>query len=617
MRFRHRAPSTFSLWMVDVLCCSLGCVILLWLTKHREAQESEAWGSETQHRLDEASAKIGDLEKSLKRKQEEEILLNQLLAEARKKQKESSEKAEDLSKRLSTVAERRAVLEKLLEERVKELDTLNSLLTTLRKDNTKLADDLKTRTLTAEEKQKKIEELLKQVAALTEDKDALDKKLTNLAALKASLEKDLEAATGTGKTRQVKIDDLVAQLAKLNDSKEGVEKLLNKRLKEMEDLEKRLALLGAKNTRLEEELKTGQTQDRKRVLKIEDLSKLTDDLTKKLIDAEAAVRQLEKTAAMLPKVQEDLKGTEKKLTAEEAKAKLLSTDLSKALNDYQTLMLAKRELEKKLEGLSKETIEALAHKARLTEAEKKRDEFKEALNLKDKDFAAKLELLNKLQGDAARLQLAIDQRFAGIELTGKNVVFLVDTSGSMELIDENTPALHKWTGVCDTLVQLMKSMPKLEKYQVVTFAEDVFSPLGKEGEWIAYDAKTSPDRVFAAVKKIKPSGGTNLHKGFDTAFRLRKSGLDTIYLLSDGLPSDGDGLTAEQDRTIKDPNVRSVILSKHLRKKLKEDWNRPIDDQPRVRINSVGFFYESPDVGAFLWALSREHGGSFVGMSNP
>ena len=36
-----------------------------------------------------------------------------------------------------------------------------------------------------------------------------------------------------------------------------------------------------------------------------------------------------------------------------------------------------------------------------------------------------------------------------------------------------------------------------------------------------------------------------------------------------------------------------------------------------VRINAVGFFYESPDVGAFLWALARENEGSFVGMSKP
>jgi hypothetical protein len=37
----------------------------------------------------------------------------------------------------------------------------------------------------------------------------------------------------------------------------------------------------------------------------------------------------------------------------------------------------------------------------------------------------------------------------------------------------------------------------------------------------------------------------------------------------------------------------------------------------RVRLNCIGFFYESPDVGAFLWAMSRENDGSFVGMSKP
>ena len=36
-----------------------------------------------------------------------------------------------------------------------------------------------------------------------------------------------------------------------------------------------------------------------------------------------------------------------------------------------------------------------------------------------------------------------------------------------------------------------------------------------------------------------------------------------------------------------------------------------------VRINALGFFFESPDVGAFLWALAREHDGSFVGLSRP
>ncbi len=624
MRFRHRAPSTFSLWMVDVLCCSLGCVILLWLNKHREAEvsareaaasalaarDSTAWGTETEKMLKEAQTKIGRL-------QGEEIQLKQLLAEARLKQTDTQKKADELTASITTLAEKRAVLEKLLEDKVKDLETASTLLAAMRKDNSTLKDNLKDRTATTEDRARKIKELLEQVAALSENKDALDKKLANLTALKTSLEKDLESTKGQNQTRQVKIDDLVAQLAKLGDSKEGVEKLLARRLKEMQELEKKLALLGTKHTQLELELQGMQTQGTKKQTKIEELAKLTDDLTKKLIDAESTVRTLEKTVAMLPKLQDDLKGSRERLTDEEAKAKLLRTDLAKrieeiakAAKDYETLVLARGELEKKLAGVNKDLLESLAYKARLSETEKKRDELQDLLNLKDKDFAKKLELLDKLK-------VAVEHRFAGIALTGEKVVFLVDTSGSMELVDENTPALHKWTGVRDTLVQIMKSMPKLEKFQVVTFAEDVTIPLGKEGEWIDYDAKTSPQQVHDALTKIKPSGGTNLHKGFEASFRMRKAGLDTIYLLSDGLPSDGDGLTPEQDRTIKDPNVRSVILSKHLREKLKKDWNRPLAGKERVRINSVGFFYESPDVGAFLWALSREHDGSFVGMSKP
>src|SRR6516162_3655015 len=36
---RHRIPTIFNLSMVDVLCCALGCVILLWLLNLREAKQ--------------------------------------------------------------------------------------------------------------------------------------------------------------------------------------------------------------------------------------------------------------------------------------------------------------------------------------------------------------------------------------------------------------------------------------------------------------------------------------------------------------------------------------------------------------------------------------------------
>jgi hypothetical protein len=106
-----------------------------------------------------------------------------------------------------------------------------------------------------------------------------------------------------------------------------------------------------------------------------------------------------------------------------------------------------------------------------------------------------------------------------------------------------------------------------------------------------------------------------MYVAMEEAFKYRTKGLDTIYLFSDGLPTSGPGLTTAQERTLSDQD-RSATLSRYIRQMLKGNWNAPGKGN-RVRINSVGFFYESPEVGAFLWALSRENEGSFVGMSKP
>jgi hypothetical protein len=86
--------------------------------------------------------------------------------------------------------------------------------------------------------------------------------------------------------------------------------------------------------------------------------------------------------------------------------------------------------------------------------------------------------------------------------------------------------------------------------------------------------------------------------------------------LSDGLPNVGPGLTPAEAQGLREAE-KSELLSKVVRRALTGDWNRQRPDRPRVRINAVGFFYESPDVGAFLWALARENDGAFVGMSRP
>jgi uncharacterized coiled-coil DUF342 family protein len=222
----------------------------------------------------------------------------------------------------------------------------------------------------------------------------------------------------------------------------------------------------------------------------------------------------------------------------------------------------------------------------------------------------------QLRAEVARAREEADKRFAGIALTGKRVVFLVDMSGSMDEVAYKVPAPDKWPGVRRTLLQIMRSLPELEKYQVILFSSKVSYVLGAEGDWLDYDATKSPKRVEEELKKISPDGGTNMYDAFRACFSLRPKGLDTIYLLSDGLPNQGEGVPLEQARDLKETEL-SERLGKYIRTKLKNDWNPPVRNRERVRINAVGFFYESPDVGAFLWALTRENEGSFVGMSKP
>jgi hypothetical protein len=302
-------------------------------------------------------------------------------------------------------------------------------------------------------------------------------------------------------------------------------------------------------------------------------------------------------------------------------------DLTESGKQRESLLADKRALERDLEGRGKELLalrekEADATK-RVRELEKEVQTGRLALAASGRDLEKVRGEKNLLRAEADRIRAAADNRFAGITLTGRRVVFLVDMSGSMGYLDDKTEAPTKWLEVRNTVAKVMRSLPDLEQYQVIVFARDAKFLLPGKG-WLKYDPKASADGVVKSLAALKPTGGTDMYAALDAAFRLRVDELDTIYLLSDGLPNYGPGLTAEQERTLKRDSVeRGELLGRYIRNKLKTEWNREVRDKwgrvvrPRVRINAVGFFYESPDVGAFLWALARENDGSFVGMSKP
>jgi hypothetical protein len=245
------------------------------------------------------------------------------------------------------------------------------------------------------------------------------------------------------------------------------------------------------------------------------------------------------------------------------------------------------------------------------------------LETKDRSLASALGTISSLRSNSTRLQqrlaserAAAEYRFAGMQMTGRRVVFLVDMSGSMELVDEHTRAPEKWSGVQEAVRRIMRSLPELERFQLIVFSNQASFPLGHDGYWIDYDPARSTSAVGAALAAIRPKGGTDMHAGMETAFRLRDQGLDTIYLFSDGLPNMGAGLDPVTAPTMKETE-REIACSNYIRQVLRTVWNRKVDGRIPVRINTVGFFYESPDVGAFLWALARENDGSFAGMSKP
>jgi hypothetical protein len=297
-----------------------------------------------------------------------------------------------------------------------------------------------------------------------------------------------------------------------------------------------------------------------------------------------------------------------------------ATDLEAHLHDADARLKALQAQADRIPGLREEAQQyrdRLAESAgRVRALEAEADERARDLAGAGRQIAALQDERRSLADQANRARAAAENRFAGITLSGRRVVFLVDMSGSMELVDENTAAPEKWKAVRQTVARVMRSLPDLEKFQVLLFSARVLYPLGNSDRWLDFDPVTSTSRVAEALALVKPEGSTDMSAAFEAAFRFRPAGLDTIYLLSDGLPNVGEGLSPQQAATLKETE-RNEILSTYIRRALRVRWNAPGQGRPRVRINAIGFFYESPDVGAFLWALARENDGSFVGMSKP
>ena len=494
MYHRHKVPTIFNIYMLDVICCALGCVVLLWQVAHQEAEEQTA------------------------------------------KAKDSNA---DALKQSADAVRARDQYEKA------------------QRDFLSASSDVTVLQAAIADWQKK-HQLLEQLQGLTEKEREDARKLA--AARQDSLDKTRSALTLSAeqlKKLETELAKLLAEQKKTNADLTGEKKI------SAELLAKILAL---------------KSESAKKQTELAIIAKKSNEQGVALKLSEENARKLEE---LLDALRVEQKDTQAKLKLAELQLKIRDQDVSagaKTLLDAKTLIAAL-------------TTERDQWKAKL------------AVSAKEKD---------KLNQRVVALQAEADQRFAGIPLTGENVVFLIDISGSMTMKDEVTEDPDKWPFLCETLMKLMRSIPTLQRFQVILFSDKTSYLFGNRDVWLKYDGPETARQTRDALRKVKVDGGTNMQDAFDEAFRYRKLKLDTIYLFSDGLPNIGEGVPA----ALKNPTEaqRNFHMAKFVREKLKNDWNRPQPGLSDVRINAVGFFFESPDVGAFLWAMAREHRGAFVGL---
>jgi len=171
----------------------------------------------------------------------------------------------------------------------------------------------------------------------------------------------------------------------------------------------------------------------------------------------------------------------------------------------------------------------------------------------------------------------------GLEGPMKNVVFVVDMSGSMEQhVGKWRPRLEAW----------LTTLP-FQRFNVLVYADDVHW-------WHADDlceaTEASRSDAIDFVRGQKPHGSTNTLDAVRQA--LQRKTVDTVILLSDGAPTATDG----QDSSTVIPRILQTARELN-------------STDPRITINTIGIGnYFSQQFGTFLRTLAEQHRGTFIGL---
>ena len=207
------------------------------------------------------------------------------------------------------------------------------------------------------------------------------------------------------------------------------------------------------------------------------------------------------------------------------------------------------------------------------------------------------------------------QYLTGMRMDGDRVLILVDASASMlgrtyidvlrfRLMDEALkPRAPKWVQVVNSVDWISTRLTPEQQFQIYIYGVDYRSILeDSDGQWLSVADGKRLGEAIDALGEYAPKGGTSMHAAV-RAIRAMEPPPDNVYLLTDGLPTQGAS-----------PPSRVGWADQRARVRFFERAER--DVPRRIPINVLFYPLDGdPAAAGHYWKLAANTRGSFVSVS--
>ncbi|MBI5360144.1 MAG: VWA domain-containing protein [Planctomycetes bacterium] len=155
-------------------------------------------------------------------------------------------------------------------------------------------------------------------------------------------------------------------------------------------------------------------------------------------------------------------------------------------------------------------------------------------------FNKRFEPLKQRRNDNPLLPISETSAFCGIPVLSRNIIFVFDLSGSMRSeTQKNGPV--KIDTAREEMSKVIKSFTKEVKFNIILLGSDSRGNYNKKEkmfeERLISAADAGKEKAIKFINRQEPNGWTNLYDAVMLCFEDKD--VDTIYLLSDGVPSRG------------------------------------------------------------------------------